>query len=173
MKPPIDLSVACVRWEPFSKFIRLLRHLERKEMSVKLYVGNLTFNTTEQDIQEQFSRHGQVSSASIITDLDPGRSRAFAFVELDSQESAQAAIDALNGKELDGRALTVKEDRPGKTRTTAAVLGEDAVISVVTVAAAATKGDPLQSPHCGGQKASRFNEEPGSSGETLPACAVL
>jgi cold-inducible RNA-binding protein len=108
MKTLIDLSVAGVRWEPFSKFIRLLRHLERKEMSVELYVGNLTFNTTEQYLQEQFSRYGQVSSASVITDLDTDRSRGFAFVELDSQESAQAAIDALNGKELNGRALAVK-----------------------------------------------------------------
>jgi cold-inducible RNA-binding protein len=81
-------------------------------MSVKLYVGNLTFNTTEQDLQEQFSRYGHVSSANIITDRDTGRSRGFAFVELDSKESAQAAIDALNGKELDGRALTVNEARP-------------------------------------------------------------
>jgi cold-inducible RNA-binding protein len=81
-------------------------------MSVKLYVGNLTFNTTEQDLQEQFSRYGQVSSASIITDRDTGRSRGFAFVELDSKESARAAIDALNGKELDGRTLTVNEARP-------------------------------------------------------------
>jgi cold-inducible RNA-binding protein len=81
-------------------------------MSVKLYVGNLTFNTTEQDIQEQFSRYGQVSSAIIITDRDTGRSRGFAFVEMDSKESAQTAIEALNGKELDGRALTVNEARP-------------------------------------------------------------
>jgi cold-inducible RNA-binding protein len=81
-------------------------------MSVKLYVGNLTFNTTEQDLQEQFSRYGQVGSANIITDRDTGRSRGFAFVELDSKESAQAAIEALNGKELDGRTLTVNEARP-------------------------------------------------------------
>jgi cold-inducible RNA-binding protein len=85
-------------------------------MSVKLYVGNLTFNTTEQDLQEQFSRYGQVSSASIITDRDTGRSRGFAFVEMDSKESAQTAIEALNGKELDGRALTVNEARPRENR---------------------------------------------------------
>ncbi len=81
-------------------------------MSVKLYVGNLTFNTTEQDLHEQFSRFGQVSSTSIITDRDTGRSRGFAFVELDSKESAQAAIEALNGKEMDGRTLTVNEAKP-------------------------------------------------------------
>jgi cold-inducible RNA-binding protein len=85
-------------------------------MSVKLYVGNLTFNTTEQDLEEQFGRFGQVNSASIITDRDTGRSRGFAFVELDSKESAQAAIEALNGKELDGRALTVNEAKPREDR---------------------------------------------------------
>jgi cold-inducible RNA-binding protein len=90
--------------------------IERKEMSVKLYVGNLAFNTTEQDLEEQFSQYGQVSSASIMTDRDNGRSRGFAFVELDSKESAQAAIQALNGKELDGRALTVNEARPREDR---------------------------------------------------------
>lgn len=86
-------------------------------MSVKLYVGNLTFNTTEQDLEAQFSRYGQVNSTSIITDRDTGRSRGFAFVELDSRESAQAAIDALNGKELDGRALTVNEAKPREGRS--------------------------------------------------------
>ena len=85
-------------------------------MSVKLYVGNLAFNTTEQDLQEQFSQYGQVSAASIVTDRDSGRSRGFAFVELDSKESAQAAIQALNGKEIDGRALTVNEARPREDR---------------------------------------------------------
>jgi cold-inducible RNA-binding protein len=92
-------------------------------MSVKLYVGNLTFNTTEQYLQEQFSRYGQVSSAIIITDRDTGRSRGFAFVELDSKESAQAAIEALNGKELDGRALTVNEARPRDDRSNRGGLG--------------------------------------------------
>jgi len=85
-------------------------------MSVKLYVGNLAFNTTEQDLEEQFSQYGQVSSASIITDRDSGRSRGFAFVEFDSKESAQAAIQALNGKELDGRELIVNEAKPREDR---------------------------------------------------------
>lgn len=85
-------------------------------MSVKLYVGNLAFNTTERDLQEQFGQYGQVSSASIITDRDTGQSRGFAFIELDCKESAQAAIQALNGKELDGRALTVNEAKPREDR---------------------------------------------------------
>jgi cold-inducible RNA-binding protein len=116
-KPLIDLSVDCVRWEPFSKNpFACFDYIERKSMSVKLYVGNLTFNTTEQDLQEQFSQYGQVNSASIITDRDTGRSRGFAFIELESKESAQAAIEALNGKELDGRALTVNEAKPRENR---------------------------------------------------------
>jgi len=85
-------------------------------MSAKLYVGNLAFNTTEQDLQDQFGQFGQVSSASIVTDRDTGRSRGFAFVELESKESAQAAIQAMNGKELDGRALTVNEAKPREDR---------------------------------------------------------
>ena len=85
-------------------------------MSVKLYVGNLAFNTTEQDLQDEFAQHGQVNSASIVTDRDTGRSRGFGFVELDSKESALAAIQALNGRELDGRALTVNEAKPREDR---------------------------------------------------------
>lgn len=87
-------------------------------MSSKLYVGNLAFNTTEQALEEQFNQYGQVSSANIITDRDTGRSRGFAFVELDSKESAQAAIQALNGKEMDGRTLTVNEAKPREDRGT-------------------------------------------------------
>ena len=85
-------------------------------MSVKLYVGNLAFNTTEQDLQEEFSQYGQVSSASLITDRETGRSRGFAFVELDSKESAQTAIAGLNGKDFGGRALTVNEAKPREDR---------------------------------------------------------
>ncbi len=85
-------------------------------MSVKLYVGNLAFNTTEQDLQDEFSQYGQVNSASLITDRETGRSRGFAFVELDSKEAAQTAIQSLNGKEVGGRALTVNEAKPREDR---------------------------------------------------------
>ncbi|MCI0391056.1 MAG: RNA-binding protein [Acidobacteria bacterium] len=85
-------------------------------MSVKLYVGNLSFNTMEQDLEENFSQFGEVLSVSIITDRDTGRSRGFAFVEMDSRETAQAAIQALNGAELDGRSLTVNEAKPRDDR---------------------------------------------------------
>lgn len=76
-------------------------------MSNKLYVGNLTFNTTSPDLETLFSAHGQVTSAQVITDRDTGRSRGFGFVEMSSSEEAQAAISSLNGKDVDGRQLTV------------------------------------------------------------------
>lgn len=85
-------------------------------MSVKLYVGNLAFSTTEQDLQDEFAAHGQVNSANIITDRETGRSRGFGFVELESKESAAAAIKALDGKEVGGRALSVNEARPREDR---------------------------------------------------------
>ena len=87
-------------------------------MSVKLYVGNLAFSTTEQDLQAEFAQHGQVNSTSIITDRETGNSRGFGFVELETSESAAAAITALNGKEVGGRALNVNEARPREMRVT-------------------------------------------------------
>jgi cold-inducible RNA-binding protein len=85
-------------------------------MSVRLYVGNLPFSVSEQDLEDLFSRSGQVESTNIVTDRDTGRSRGFAFVEMDSREAADAAIEALNGFELAGRALTVNEARPKENR---------------------------------------------------------
>ena len=81
-------------------------------MSTKLYVGNLSFNTTTQDLEEMFGASGTVQSANIIEDRETGRSRGFAFVEMSSKEEAQNAIAALNGKEVDGRELTVNEAKP-------------------------------------------------------------
>ncbi|MFN7623617.1 MAG: RNA recognition motif domain-containing protein [Acidobacteriota bacterium] len=85
-------------------------------MSVRLYVGNLPFSVTEQDLEQLFSQSGQVDSANVVTDRDTGRSRGFGFVEMETQEAANAAIDALNGYELSGRALTVNEARPKESR---------------------------------------------------------
>jgi len=85
-------------------------------MSTKLYVGNLSFDTTENDLQDLFASHGPVSEVNLITDRTNGRSRGFAFVTMATQESAQAAIQALAGKELGGRALTVNEARPRDDR---------------------------------------------------------
>jgi RNA recognition motif-containing protein len=76
-------------------------------MSSNLYVGNLTFSTTTADLETLFGQHGDVKKAQVINDRDTGRSRGFGFVEMESQEGADSAISALNGKDLDGRDLTV------------------------------------------------------------------
>lgn len=81
-------------------------------MGKKLYVGNLTYGVTDSELQQMFEAHGQVQSAQVIMDRDTGRSKGFGFVEMGSDQEAQAAIAALNGKEVDGRALTVNEARP-------------------------------------------------------------
>jgi RNA recognition motif-containing protein len=85
-------------------------------MSKKLYVGNLAFQTTSQDLHELFAQAGTVESASIIEDRDTGRSKGFAFVEMSTEEEAAAAIDQFNGKELAGRMLKVNEARPRESR---------------------------------------------------------
>jgi len=76
-------------------------------MSSNLYVGNLTFNTTTADLESLFGQHGEVKKAQVITDRDSGRSRGFGFVEMGTSEEATAAINSLNGKNVDGRDLTV------------------------------------------------------------------
>ena len=76
-------------------------------MSNNLYVGNLTYGTTSADLETLFARHGEVKKAQVITDRDTGRSRGFGFVEMATVEAAKAAIDSLNGHNIDGRALTV------------------------------------------------------------------
>ena len=79
---------------------------------MRLYVGNLSFETSEADLNELFSRNGTVESCRIITEHDTGRSRGFGFVEMSSKAEAEAAMAALAGKEIDGRALTVNEAKP-------------------------------------------------------------
>jgi RNA recognition motif-containing protein len=81
-------------------------------MSKKLYVGNLSFNVTDSTLEQMFTPHGTVLSAQVIMDRDTGRSKGFGFVEMKSDQEGQAAIAALNGKEVEGRALTVNEARP-------------------------------------------------------------
>jgi RNA recognition motif-containing protein len=81
-------------------------------MSTRLYVGNLNFRTTSDELREIFSQAGEVENASVVEDRDTGRSRGFGFVEMATAESAAAAIEQFNGKELGGRALTVNEARP-------------------------------------------------------------
>lgn len=87
-------------------------------MNTKLYVGNLPFTSTSQDLERVFAPHGTLVSASVITDRDTGRSRGFGFVEVETPEQAQAAIEALNGFDLDGRQLVVNEAREREPRRT-------------------------------------------------------
>jgi cold-inducible RNA-binding protein len=82
------------------------------EEVVKIYVGNLSFSTTEDSLRTKFEEFGQVEEVAIITDRDTGRSRGFGFVTMPSSDEATAAIEALNSVELDGRALKVNEARP-------------------------------------------------------------
>ena len=85
-------------------------------MSKRIFVGNLSYQTTESDLATLFEQAGEVESASIITDRDSGRSKGFAFVEMDN-EAADKAITQFNGTELNGRALTVNEARPREERS--------------------------------------------------------
>jgi cold-inducible RNA-binding protein len=85
-------------------------------MSTKLYVGNLSFNTTTQDLETMFGESGTVQSTSLIEDRETGRSRGFGFVEMSTDAEAKAAISALDGKEVDGRNLKVNEAKPREDR---------------------------------------------------------
>ncbi len=85
-------------------------------MSMKLYVGNLAFQTTSEDLQQLFAQAGTVESASVIEDRETGRSRGFAFVEMSSKEEGSAAIQQFNGREVGGRALNVNEAKPREDR---------------------------------------------------------
>ncbi len=85
-------------------------------MSSKLYVGNLSFSSSDQDLEELFSQAGTVESVNIITDRDTGRSRGFGFVEMSSAEEANAAISQFNDTEFDGRNLVVNEAKPRENR---------------------------------------------------------
>jgi len=85
-------------------------------MGKKLYVGNLAYGITGGDLEEMFGAYGAVASAQVIVDRDSGRSKGFGFVEMSNDEEAQAAIAGLNGKEVEGRALTVNEARPREER---------------------------------------------------------
>lgn len=79
---------------------------------MNIYVGNLSFDTRDEGLRSAFAQHGTVDSARIVADRESGRSRGFGFVEMNDEDEARAAIEALNGTELDGRVLTVNEARP-------------------------------------------------------------
>ena len=85
-------------------------------MGNKLYVGNLSYNIRDEDLQQAFAQYGGVSSAKVMMDRDTGRSKGFGFVEMSSDAEAQAAINAMNGQALDGRAIVVNEARPREER---------------------------------------------------------
>ncbi len=86
-------------------------------MSKKLYVGNLTYNVNESDLEAMFTPYGSVQSAQVIVDRDTNRSKGFAFVEMSTEDEAQAAIEGLNGRDHDGRNLTVNEAKPRESRS--------------------------------------------------------
>jgi RNA recognition motif-containing protein len=86
-------------------------------LGTKLYVGNLSYGIKKNDLEEMFAAHGTVTSAQVITDRETQRSKGFGFVEMGTDQEAQAAIAALNGKSVDGRALTVNEARPQEPRS--------------------------------------------------------
>ena len=85
-------------------------------MGKKLYVGNLNYSTTSADLEKMFAPFGKVDSANVVEDRDTGRSKGFGFVEMSSDSEAQAAMQALDGKENDGRTLKVNEARPREDR---------------------------------------------------------
>jgi RNA recognition motif-containing protein len=92
---------------------RTIKH----HMSSKLFVGNLSFNTTENDLSDAFGAHGTVTETNLLMDRETGRPRGFGFITMSSAEEAQKAIEIMNGKEMDGRALTVKVAKPREERT--------------------------------------------------------
>ncbi len=84
---------------------------------MRIYVGNFSYEMTEQELREAFEAHGQVQEVNMITDRETGRPKGFGFIEMPTSAEAQAAIDALNGKEFGGRAITVNEARPRQERS--------------------------------------------------------
>src|SRR5262245_22791185 len=106
-------KAALARWGlrcPLPVFVR------RPFMGKKLYVGNLAYTVTDSTLEQMFAPHGTVQSAQVIMDRETGRSKGFGFVEMGSDQEAQAAIAAMSGKEVDGRSLTVNEAKPKEDR---------------------------------------------------------
>ncbi len=85
-------------------------------MFMNIYVGNISYDTSEEDLSTAFGAYGEVSSAKIITDRDTGRSKGFGFVEMPDQSNGEAAVEGLNGQDMGGRALRVNEARPRESR---------------------------------------------------------
>jgi cold-inducible RNA-binding protein len=107
-------------------------------MNTKMYVGNLPFSATEDDIRSLFSEHGVVTDVFLPMDRDTGRPRGFAFVTMDSASSMEAAIRGQNGKDFGGRNLAINEARPKEERPTAVVAAAAVAVAAAAVVAAAT-----------------------------------
>jgi cold-inducible RNA-binding protein len=110
------LKVSCEKRTKDSRSAYFLLTKKKNQMAKKLYVGGLSYNTTEATLRETFAAAGTVETATIIIDKMTNRSKGFGFVEMATDEEAQKAIETLNGKELDGRSLTVNEARPMEAR---------------------------------------------------------
>jgi hypothetical protein len=111
-----DLSFTCLLWcHKAARLVTVYTHA-LGEPDVNIFVGNVAFTTTEQDLRQLFEPYGTVGTIRIITDRDTGRSRGFGFVEIPDDTAARGAIAGLQGQELDGRALTVNEARPREDR---------------------------------------------------------
>jgi RNA recognition motif-containing protein len=94
----------------------VLMFSHEEDLCVNIFVGNLTYSATDADLRQLFEQYGAVDKINIITDRDTGRSKGFGFVEMPESQAAKAAMQGLNGKELDGRALTVNEAKPREPR---------------------------------------------------------
>ena len=103
-------------WEALEASVGPTRGKGKEKMSMKLYVGNLAFETTSADLQTLFAEAGTVESVSLIEDRETGRSRGFGFVEMQTKEEGAAAIQKFNGQEVGGRALKVNEAKPRENR---------------------------------------------------------
>ena len=114
-------------------------------MAKKIYVGNLPWSTTSAKLESLFGAHGTVRSAEVISDRDTGRSRGFGFVEMESDDACEKAIEALNGQEVDGRAITVNEARERSPRPGAAVAAAGAATVVVAAEVAVVVGRRIRS----------------------------
>jgi cold-inducible RNA-binding protein len=113
---PEEVTSSPLASRDFISCPRFIQFKGLKEMGTKLYVGNLSFRTTSEELREAFAAVGTVESASVIEDRDTGRSRGFAFVEMATPEEAAAAIEQFNGKDFGGRNLTVNEAKPRADR---------------------------------------------------------
>jgi cold-inducible RNA-binding protein len=122
--PPLVLLSPAYRWANVGLFRKTAESkkagrnsLQEILMSTKVYIGNLSYEADNMTLDEMFKPHGTVVSAQVIMDRDSGRSKGFGFVEMSTPQEAQAAIAALNGKEINGRALNVNEAKPRVERT--------------------------------------------------------